>query len=175
MNIIVVGCGKIGTTIIESLIGEGHSVVAVDVDPDRISELTNVYDAMGVCGSGSDCETLSEAGIENADMFVSVTGSDEQNMLSCFIARKMGAQHTIARIRTPEYNEKSLGFLRQSLDLSLSVNPEQLAAQEMFNILKLPSAVETVQKSCATLTRLPPTLTIGSIAITSPGLIWKSS
>ena len=141
MRIIIVGCGKIGTTIIASLVNEGHDVVAVDDNPDIIADITNTYDAMGVCGNGADCETLAEAEVEKAELFVSVTGSDELNMLSCFIARRMGAKHTIARIRNPEYNDSSLGFLCQQLDLSVSINPELLAAQELFNMLKFPSAV----------------------------------
>lgn len=142
MNIIIVGCGKIGTTILSSLLAEGHDIVAVDSNPDVISEISNIYDSMYVCGSGTDCETLSEAGVEHTELFVAVTGSDELNMLSCYIAKKMGAKHTIARIRNPEYNDKSLNFLRQQLDLSTSINPDLLAAQDLFQVLKLPSAVK---------------------------------
>lgn len=142
MNVIIVGCGKIGTTVLASLLAEGHDIVAVDSDPEVISEISNIYDSMCVCGSGTDCDALSRAGVEDAELFVAATGSDELNMLSCFIASKMGARHTIARIRNPEYNDKSLGFLRQHLGLSLSFNPDLLAAQELFHILKLPSAAK---------------------------------
>lgn len=141
MKIIIVGCGKIGTTIVASLVGEGHDVVAIDNDPDAIADIMNVYDAMCICGNGADSDTLTEAGISGCELFVAVTSSDELNMLSCFIAKRMGAKHTIARIRNPEYNDQSLGFLRQQLDLAVSVNPEMLAAQELFNILKLPGAI----------------------------------
>ncbi len=141
MRIIIVGCGKIGNTIVASLVSEGHDVVVIDDDPKMIADATNTYDVMGVCGNGADCDTLAEAEVEKAELFVSVTGSDELNMLSCFIASRMGAKHTIARIRNPEYNDSSLGFLCQQLGLSLSINPEMLAAQELYNILKFPSAV----------------------------------
>ncbi len=142
LKIIIVGCGKIGGTILESFTEEGHNVIAVDNDPEVIGELTNIYDVIGVCGNGTDCDVLDEAGVSDAEMFVAATSSDELNMLSCYLAKKMGAKHTIARIRNPEYNLKSLGFLRQQLDLSMAINPEMLAAKEMFNILKLPSAVK---------------------------------
>ena len=142
MNIVVVGCGKIGTAIISNFVAEGHDVIAIDDNADVINEITNIYDVMSVYGNGADCETLGQAGIEKADMFVAVTGSDELNMLSCFLAQKMGAQHTIARIRNPEYNDRSLGFMKQQLGLSVSINPELLVAQEIFNILKFPSAVK---------------------------------
>ena len=142
MNIIVVGCGKIGTTILSSLVAEGHNVVALDSNPNTINEITNLYDAIGICGNGNDCDTLSEAGVEKAELFVAVTGSDEFNMLSCFLARRMGAKHTIARIRNPEYNDQDLVFLKKQLNLSMAINPDLLAAQEIFNILKLPSAAK---------------------------------
>lgn len=141
MKIIVVGCGKIGTSILASLTGEGNEVVAIDNVTSVIEEVGNIYDVMCVCGNGTDCETLEEAGVSKAELFVAVTGSDEFNMLSCFIAQRMGAKHTIARIRNPEYNDKSLGFLRQELGLTVSVNPEWMAAKELYNILKLPAAV----------------------------------
>lgn len=142
MKIIIVGCGKIGTAILSSLAAEGHDVVAIDNQPAVVDAITDVYDVMGVTGSGADCDTLQEAGVAGAELFVAVTGSDELNMLSCFIAGKLGASHTIARIRNPEYNDSSLGFLRRELGLSMSINPERLAAVEVLNILKFPSAVK---------------------------------
>ncbi len=140
MNIIVVGCGKIGQSIIASLLSEGHDVVAIDKDPEIIEEVTNIYDVMGVCGIGTDCEILAEAGTAKADIFIAVTGSDELNMLSCYLAKTLGAENTIARIRNREYNEKSLGFLQHELNLSMSVNPDYFAAHDIYNVLKLPSA-----------------------------------
>lgn len=141
MKIIIVGCGKIGTSIIESLVGEGSDVVAVDSSPAVIDEIGNIYDVMCVCGNGADTETLKEAGVAKCDLFVAVTNSDELNMLACFVAERMGAKHTIARIRNPEYNDKSLDFLSKQLGLTVSVNPEWMAAKELYNVLKLPAAV----------------------------------
>ena len=141
MKIVVVGCGKIGTTVVSSLASEGHDVVAVDTNPAVIDEISDVYDVICICGNGADYDTLLEAGISKTDIFVAITGSDELNMLSCVIAKKMGAKYTVARIRNPEYNDKNLPFVKQYLDLSLHINPELLVANELFNILKLPSAV----------------------------------
>jgi len=142
VRIIVVGCGKIGAFIISSLVSEGHDVIAVDSSASALAYVTNIYDVMGVCGSGADFDTLEEAGVDKTELFVAVSGSDELNMLSCYIARKMGALHTIARIRNPQYNDKGLNFIRQHLGLAMSINPELLAAHELFNILKLPSAIK---------------------------------
>ena len=140
MNIIIVGCGKIGRAVVASLVNEDHDITVIDNDPDVITEITNIYDVMGLCGNGADCETLEEADVNKTDLLIAATHSDEFNMLSCFLAKKMGAKYTIARIRNPEYNDKSLSFMRHQLDLSMSINPELLMAQELYNILKLPSA-----------------------------------
>lgn len=141
MKIIIVGCGKIGVAAIESLVSEGHDVVAIDNRLETVEEIRDVYDIMCICSNGADYNTLNEAGISNTDMFIAVTGSDELNMLSCIIAKKMGAKHTVARVRNPEYNDKSIGYIKQQIELSLILNPEYLVAKEILNILKFPAAI----------------------------------
>ncbi len=141
MKIIIIGCGKIGRSMIESLAEEGHDIVIVDNNMEVLNTTADMYDVMGVCGNSVDFDTLTEAGVEDADIVLSLTNSDEMNMISCYLAKKLGAEHVIARIRNPEYNDQSLGFLRQQLDLSMSLNPELLIAEEISNILQLPSAV----------------------------------
>ncbi len=142
MNIVIIGCGKIGLTILSNLVSEGHDVMVIDNNPDVIQETNNIYDVMGVCGNGVDCAPLKEAGVNKADLFIATTDSDELNMLSCFIAKRMGAKYTMARIRNPEYNDESNTFMRKQLDISVAINPELLAAHELFNILKLPSVAK---------------------------------
>lgn len=142
MNILIVGCGKIGSTILARLVNEGHNVTAIDSNADVLSQLTNIYDVMSVCGNGADCETLEEAKVAEADLLIAATDSDEFNMLSCFLGKRMGAKNTIARIRNPQYNDSSLGFMKQQLDLSMSINPELMAAKELYHLLKLPSAAK---------------------------------
>lgn len=141
MKIVIVGCGKIGKSLIASLVKEGHEVVAVDKSEQKVADVINMFDVIGVCGIGTDAVTLTEAGADKADIFVAVTGSDEMNMLSCFIAKTLGAENTVARIRDRAYNENSLSFLQQKLNLSMSINPERFAAQDIYNVLKLPGAV----------------------------------
>lgn len=148
MNIIIVGCGKIGSTILGSLASENHDIVAVDTDPKVISEISNLHDVMCLCGNGVDWETLTEAGAEKANLLIAVTGSDECNMLICYMAKKVGVPYTIARIRNPEYNDKSLGFIKQALDISFAINPDAVAAKELFNLLQFPGAesIETFSR-----------------------------
>lgn len=142
MKIIVAGLGKIGATLVASLVNEGHDVVVIDHDPQVVEDITNIYDVMGVCGNCADTDVLEEAGAKTAELIIAVAGSDELNMLCCFIAKKMGVKSTIARVRAPEYNDQSLGIMKQYLELSLTINPELLAAHELFHILKLPSATK---------------------------------
>ena len=142
MNIIVVGCGKIGTTVLESLVEEGHNVTAVDNRPLALVDITNIHDVITVCGNGGDCETLKDAGAEEADLVVAATGSDEVNMLCCHVAKKMGVANTVARIRKPEFNDKSLVRMQEMLDLSLAINPDRMAAMDLYHILRLPAAVK---------------------------------
>ena len=148
MKIIVVGCGKTGTAIVESLVAEGHNITVVDSDARVIGEITDLYDVMGVCGNGADRETLLEAGVADTDLLVAASGADEMNMLSCFIAGRLGARHTIARIRKPEYNDESLAFLKEELDLSMAINPDLLSATELYHLIQLPAAakVETFSR-----------------------------
>ena len=103
MNIVIAGCGKIGTAVLEALVAEGHDVTIIDNNPTVVSEITNIYDVIGLCGNGADSDILTEAGIENTELFLAFSGSDELNMLSCFIARRMGASHTCSRIRNLEF------------------------------------------------------------------------
>ena len=142
MNIIIVGCGKVGTCILSSLLEEGHEIVAVDSSPNVIGEIANTFDCMCVCGSGTDCDVLEEAGVNRAELLVAATGSDELNMLTCYLAKGMGVSNTVARIRNPEYNHRNLEFLRQQLDISLVINPDRLAALELYQILELPAATK---------------------------------
>ena len=140
MRIIVVGCGKVGETITEQLIKEGHDISVVDNDPDVVEDITNNLDVLGVVGNGASHEVLMEAGLEQADLLIAVTDQDELNLLCCLIAKKAGGCKTIARVRNPIYN-KEIDVIKEELGLSLTINPEFAAAREMSRILRLPSAI----------------------------------
>ncbi|MBR2988496.1 MAG: NAD-binding protein, partial [Clostridia bacterium] len=140
MKIIVVGCGKVGLSIIESLVREQHEVLVIDQNPSVSTRVGNTYDVLSVCGNGTSVDILTEAGADNADLVIATTRSDEFNMLTCFVAKKLGAKHTIARIRNGEYNTPSLDFIKQNLGIDMTINPEKLTADAFFNVLSLPSA-----------------------------------
>ena len=141
MRIIIVGCGKVGSTITEQLVKEGHDVAVIDRDSDVIQDITNNFDVMGVVGNGASYSIQKEAGIEDAHLLIAVTGSDEQNLLCCLFAKKAGNCNTIARVRNPLYNHE-IRFIQEELGLSMTINPEYAAATEIARILRFPSAIK---------------------------------
>ncbi len=143
MKIVVAGCGKIGKTIVRSLIEEKHEVTVIDVNQTVVEEIARETDVLCFSGNAAEYETLKNAGADKADLFIAATDSDEMNMLSCFAAKRMGARHTAARIRNSANNTvESMEFMKQQLELSLSFNPEMLTARAICDILKLPSALK---------------------------------
>ncbi len=140
LRIIIVGCGKVGATLIEQLTREGHDITIIDQNPYKVQEITNQYDIMGLTGNGASYNVQMEAGIENTDLFIAVTGSDELNLLCCTIAKRVGECSAIARVRTPDYSHE-IGYLREKLGLAMIINPELEAAREIARILYLPTAL----------------------------------
>lgn len=141
MQIIIVGCGNVGTTIAQQLSKEGHNITVIDMDGHKVEAVANHYDVMGIVGNGASFSVQNEAGIEKADLMIAVTASDELNMLSCLIAKKAGDCSTIARVRNPLYN-KEIAFIKEELGLSMVINPEYAAACEIARLLKFPSAIK---------------------------------
>ena len=147
MKIAVIGDGKVGRTIIEHMSREGHEIVVIDNNPKVIDQIVDLFDVMGICGSGTSYDTLKEAGVKKADVVIATTPSDEINLLSCVVAKSIGAKSTIARVRSHEYS-KQVELMSQELDISMIVNPESEAATEILNIINFPEAnkVETFRK-----------------------------
>ena len=138
MDIIIVGCGTVGYTLVEQLSNEEHNIVVVDKNPDKVTQITSNLDAMGVVGNGVSYKTLQEAGVASADLVIAVTGSDEENLLCCVIAKKSGNCQTIARVRNPIYNDE-INFLKEEFGISMIINPELTAAAEIAKIFQFPS------------------------------------
>ena len=142
MNIILVGCGKIGLKIIEKLSNENeHNITVIDLRQKIVNEIVNNYDAMGVVGDCISADILEEAGVKEADILIAATGSDELNFTTCLLAKKMGNCQTIARMRKPEYR-KTIGLFKDDLGLALVINSDVSAAQEISRVLKFPSAIQ---------------------------------
>ena len=154
MDIIMAGAGKIGYTLAVQLTKEGHDVTVIDRDNERLAEIGSSIDVMTVCGT-ADVDLLRLAGAEKADLLIAVTDSDETNILCCMVGRKLGARHTIARVRQEEHYREVV-LLREELGLSLTVNPGYAAASEISRLLRFPSAakVEPFAKGQAELVEL---------------------
>ena len=140
MNIVIVGAGKVGKQIGIKLTREGHDVVIIDNDKDVLSRSGNEMDAICVEGNGADYRVQREAGVAGADVLIAATAHDEVNMLCCLIGHKLGAKRTIARVRDPEYTAQ-LDFLKEELGLSMAINPELAASEEIERLLRIPSAL----------------------------------
>lgn len=139
MKIILVGGGKVGTALARQLSEEGHNVTVIDTNKPRVEHISEAYDVMGIVGNGASIATLYEAGIEEADVFIAITGSDELNLLCCMFAKKAGHCHTIARVRNPSYSHE-LEFIKKQTGISAIVNPEMAAAMEISHLLRFPGA-----------------------------------
>ena len=141
LKIIVVGAGKVGDTLVNRLAEEGHDLVIIDKNVERLTELANLCDCMGIIGNGASHGVLEEAGVADADLFIAVTESDELNLLCCTIAKQFNRKlATIARVRNPDYG-KEIPYLRSKLSLEMIINPEYEAAVEAARLLFFPAAI----------------------------------
>ena len=139
MRILIVGNGKVGHTLAEKLISEGHDVTIIDRNDNVVRKADELLDALCIHGNGANAKTLIDAGVDKIDIVVAATASDETNMLCCLVAKRLGAKYSIARIRDPEYNE-SLTLLQHELGLDMPLNPERATAQEISRLLRFPYA-----------------------------------
>jgi len=141
MQIIIIGCGKVGYTLVNELSGEDHNIVVIDIKEERVRLITDEFDALGIVGNGASNQILKEAGITHTDLLIAVTGSDEQNLLCCIIAKKASNCKTIASVRNPIYNSET-DFLRKELDIAMIINPDLASSSEIARIFQFPSAVK---------------------------------
>ena len=141
LNIIIVGIGKVGGTLVEQLSKEGNDITIIDKNPEAVQAMSGLYDVMGVVGNGASYSVQMEAGIENCDLFIAVTESDELNLLCCTVAKRVSDCSAIARVRTPDYS-KEVEYLREKLGLTMIINPDLESAKEVARILYLPATLE---------------------------------
>lgn len=141
MDIIIVGCGKVGQTLAVQLNNDGNNITVIDLSAAKVNEVISRHDIMGVVGNGATQHIQREAGVDKADLLIAVTGSDELNLLCCLIAKKAGNCNTIARVRNPQYSSEAR-FLKDELGLAMIINPEYESAQHIARILRFPSAIK---------------------------------
>ena len=138
MKIVIVGLGTIGKTVLRSLSDMGHTIVIIDENKDKVESMIEKYDVNGVVGNGACMDILKEAGIDDTDLAIFLTNSDELNVFACLTAKKAGVKNTIARVRNPDYRQQ-IRDMKDELGISMIVNPEKETAEEIFNLVNLPS------------------------------------
>ena len=141
MNIVIVGDGKVGYTLADQLCREGYNITVIDKNADALMHTQETLDVMGVQGNGASIAVQTEAGVPDCDVLIAATSADEMNMLCCLTAKNLGVQHTIARIRNPEYMSQ-LQTLKEQFGLSMTVNPELEAAREIARVIKFSPALK---------------------------------
>lgn len=140
MKIVIVGAGKVGALLCNDLSREGHQITLIEIKEDRLQAMLDQHEILGVQGNGSFYDVQMEAGVDTTDMFISVTPEDEVNIISCVIAKRLGAKYTVARVRTPEH-ASHMSFVRDSLGITRMINPDLEAAQEIYRMIRYPSAL----------------------------------
>lgn len=147
MKIVIIGDGKVGHKLAVQLSEENYDITLIDQNEGKLKEALNEMDIFCITGNGADAEIMKQADVPRADLVIACASADEMNMLSCLIARRLGAKHTIARVRNPIYY-RQIGMLKEDLQLSMAVNPELAASNEILRILLFPEAnkVETFMK-----------------------------
>lgn len=141
MKIVIIGLGTIGKTILKNLSGEEHTITIIDEEKTKVEQLIEKYDVFGVAGNGACFDIQKEANMQDADLAIVLTNSDELNVFACLVAKKIGVKNTIARVRNPDYR-KQIMAMKDDLGIAMIVNPEQEMAKEIFNIINLPSVAQ---------------------------------
>lgn len=147
MKIVIIGDGKVGYKLAKQLSEDNYDVVLIDNNEGKLKTAINKLDIICITGDGVSAEVQKEADVPHADLVIACASTDELNMLSCLIARRLGARHTIARVRNPIYYQQ-IDILKEDLRLSMAVNPELAIANEISRVLIFPSAskIETFMK-----------------------------
>ena len=156
MKIVIIGDGKVGYKLAKQLSSEKYDIILIDNNEEKLRKSIERMDVFCVAGEGGSVEVQQRADVPHADLVIACTSTDECNMLSCLIARRLGARHTIARVRNPIYY-KQIDFLKKDLHLSMVVNPELIVAGNITRLLLFPDAskVETFVKGRVELVEFP--------------------
>jgi len=156
MKIVIIGDGKVGYKLAKQLSEENYDIVLIDNNEGKLKEAINRLDIFCITGDGASVEIQKEADVPHADLVIACASTDEFNMLTCLLARRLGAKHTIARVRNPIYYQQ-IGILKEDLHLSMAVNPELTVAGEIARVLLFPAAskVETFVKGRMELVEFP--------------------
>ncbi len=148
MKIIIIGAGKVGLQIAQTLSAENHDITIIDKREDIKEEIDNNLDIMTIIGNGASVKVLEEAGVRGADMLIAVARNDEINMIACMTAKQLNVTNTIARIRNSEYMYSN-SLSKEKLGIDYVINPDRATAKEIVRLVKTPSNVCEAQDFAA--------------------------
>lgn len=140
MRIVIGGAGKIGEALCFELAAEGHDIILIEEVQDRLDRIINRCDISGISGNIVDYDLQLEAGVPDCDLFISVTGNDEINLISAILANRLGASYTVARVGDAQYGTH-MGLMQRALGVSMMINPKLEAGREIAKSINSPSSV----------------------------------
>lgn len=145
MKIIILGAGRVGSTVAESMVSEANDITIVDTDINRLRFLQDRLDLRTIHGAAAQPSVLLQAGIEDADMIVAVTHSDETNMVACKLAATMFNTPTkIARIRDSEFLNHPELFTPENFAVDFAICPEQILTEYISKLIEFPEALQVL-------------------------------
>lgn len=139
MYVIIMGGGRVGLTLANLLIVDGHDVTLIENDSSLCGNAALELDALVICGNGTNTKTLEEANISQCDVFVAATGNDETNLLSCILVREYDINKVIARVSNPDHEE---AFRKVGIDAV--INPERTAARYLEKLITRPKIADLI-------------------------------
>jgi len=145
MKIVIIGAGEVGFFLAQRLSLERHDLVIIDNDSEKCTHAQEALDVSVIEGNASSQHVLKEAGLESADMLIAASGVDEINLIACMIASKMGVKKKIARVRNPDYYEKTSILQPKDLGVDLFIHPEEEVIEEITRLLMRASASEVIE------------------------------
>ena len=147
MNILILGAGRVGESVAESLASEANDITIIDTDPARLATLQDRLDLKGVAGNGIQPSVLKEAGIEDADLFIACAPLDETNLVACKVAHQMfNVPTTIARIRSPEFqDDAALTAARDGFAVDQVICPEDSVTRTLRKLIEYPEALQVLE------------------------------
>ena len=145
MRIMIVGAGQVGYYLAQKLSVEGQNVVLVDRDASKLRILERELNILTVQGSGASTRVLEEAGIDQTDLFIAVTDSDEVNLVACIISKEYNVKTRIARVRNEDFYTQGSALSQQSLGIDLLISPDLAMTEEIIKLATRSEAFEVAE------------------------------
>ncbi|MBK1780715.1 Trk system potassium transporter TrkA [Advenella sp. WQ 585] len=145
MKILIIGAGRVGSSVAENLVSEQNDITVVDTNPDRLTYLQERFDLRCVLGDGSLPDVLEEAGADDTDLLVACAATDAANLVACTIARDVfNIPRRIVRVRGQSYSDNET-LLAESFGVDFIISPEKSVTQYLYSLIEFPEALQVVE------------------------------